>query len=289
MFHRLVAEAFCENPNGYTIVDHIDRDKHNDNASNLRWVDQSTNAKNCERNSRKKQVKYTGDFTEKNWYPVWEHENYMISEDCDIVSLKTNTLMVKQERHGYYRVCLDNKYYSVHKMLWEALNQESVPEGMEVDHIDGDKNNNSLFNLRLVSHSENMKNSYANGHKGQVPIRQYSLTGELLNTYPNIREAAKDNNLFETGVRAAALRHGASGGYYWLFEKDETPIDEVVNGWVPEGFTIIPEYLTYCINEEGQVYNKRRKDFVPVKYRADGKPYVVLQSKRINIDTLKAL
>lgn len=47
MFHRLVAEAFCENPNNYTIVGHIDRNKHNDIASNLRWVTQQQNSKNC--------------------------------------------------------------------------------------------------------------------------------------------------------------------------------------------------------------------------------------------------
>ncbi len=36
--HRLVAEAFCPNPNKYKIVQHIDGDKGNNRADNLRWI-----------------------------------------------------------------------------------------------------------------------------------------------------------------------------------------------------------------------------------------------------------
>jgi NUMOD4 motif/HNH endonuclease len=35
--HRAVAEAFCERYDGCTQVDHIDGDKANNNADNLRW------------------------------------------------------------------------------------------------------------------------------------------------------------------------------------------------------------------------------------------------------------
>lgn len=48
MTHRLVAEMFCENPNNYNIVDHIDRDKHNNRSDNLRWVSESENCQNIE-------------------------------------------------------------------------------------------------------------------------------------------------------------------------------------------------------------------------------------------------
>jgi hypothetical protein len=41
--HRLVAKAFVPNPNNYPQVDHIDNNKFNNQADNLRWVTCQTN------------------------------------------------------------------------------------------------------------------------------------------------------------------------------------------------------------------------------------------------------
>lgn len=35
---RLVGEAFIENPNNLETINHIDQDKHNNNADNLEWM-----------------------------------------------------------------------------------------------------------------------------------------------------------------------------------------------------------------------------------------------------------
>jgi HNH endonuclease/NUMOD1 domain len=43
--HRLVAKAFCPNPNGYMYVDHLDSNTKNNAASNLEWVTSGENIK----------------------------------------------------------------------------------------------------------------------------------------------------------------------------------------------------------------------------------------------------
>ena len=44
--HRLVAFAFCDNPNNHNVVDHIDRNPLNNMFTNLRWVSQRINMRN---------------------------------------------------------------------------------------------------------------------------------------------------------------------------------------------------------------------------------------------------
>jgi hypothetical protein len=44
--HRLVAELFCDGWFEGALVDHTDRDKHNNTYTNLRWVDRSENVLN---------------------------------------------------------------------------------------------------------------------------------------------------------------------------------------------------------------------------------------------------
>ncbi len=48
--HRLVAQAFIPNPNGYRQVDHIDCDKKNNRAENLRWCTTQENTRYAQEN-----------------------------------------------------------------------------------------------------------------------------------------------------------------------------------------------------------------------------------------------
>lgn len=53
---------------------------------------------------------------------------------------------------------LPKKLGKVHRIVWQVYNGP-IPLGAEISHIDGDKTNNHLSNLRLVTHAENLRHA----------------------------------------------------------------------------------------------------------------------------------
>tara|TARA_R100001463_G_scaffold127559_2_gene185705 strand:- start:2823 stop:3326 length:504 start_codon:yes stop_codon:yes gene_type:complete len=44
--HRILGKAFIPNPNNYKMIDHIDKDRKNNDLTNLRWITCSGNNRN---------------------------------------------------------------------------------------------------------------------------------------------------------------------------------------------------------------------------------------------------
>lgn len=91
-----------------------------------------------------------------------------------------------------------------HLIAWFLTYGEWVPSGMELDHIDGDRRNNKLSNLRLATFSQNTRNrskrvgNYTSQYKG-VRRRPYNRWEAEIH-YQNVR---KRLGSFTTEVEAA--------------------------------------------------------------------------------------
>lgn len=53
-------------------------------------------------------------------------------------------------------ISIDYTKYLVHRIVWE-LHNGPIPEGLVIDHIDGNTSNNRLNNLRCISSKDNTR------------------------------------------------------------------------------------------------------------------------------------
>lgn len=80
-------------------------------------------------------------------------------EDGCLYRIKTGKLAGCYKRPDKYGiVSINGKYLLIHRAVWIYHNGE-IPDNMFIDHIDCDKTNNRIENLRLVSKAQNAFNS----------------------------------------------------------------------------------------------------------------------------------
>lgn len=83
------------------------------------------------------------------------------------VSKEIYLKLVKSKRYGYLNVTLCNankigKQKRIHQIVVEAFIGD-VKIGYQINHIDGNKENNKLCNLEIITASENIKHAYKTG------------------------------------------------------------------------------------------------------------------------------
>lgn len=134
------------------------------------------------------------------WKPVYKYDGiYEVSSDGQIRSLSrtyeertaypgtnkkrvrnhTGRILKQYEERGGYLQCYLSKYskvksFLVHRVVWEAFKGE-IPKTYQIDHINSDKKDNRIDNLRCVSRREHGKIST---EKGELKNNNRKLTKE---------------------------------------------------------------------------------------------------------------
>jgi hypothetical protein len=105
--------------------------------------------------------------------------------------------------HGYLRVKIGRRVYSVHRVIWKMVTGHEPPS--IIDHIDGDPLNNKISNLRGTDRSGNQQNkriqinnrsgfkgvSWQSSHKSWQACIMSGGKSHWLGRYKNIDDAVK--------------------------------------------------------------------------------------------------
>lgn len=137
---------------------------------------------------------------------------------------------LNSEKDRYWTTTLktkDGRYVkrSIHRLL--MLTFVPNPDGKEqVNHIDGNKSNNSMDNLEWATPKENAQHALRLGLKDRKAcskeVHQYSLSGEYLRSFVDATEASKETGIEATNIRLCTRGIRIVAGYtQWSWEKSD--------------------------------------------------------------------
>jgi hypothetical protein len=121
-------------------------------------------------------------------------------------------------QNGYRRLHIGGRVYFAHRLIWLWVHGK-WPEG-EIDHANGDPDDNRISNLREANRSENTRNSRLrkdnkSGFKG---VTRHKRTGKW---YASIRMNGKPKSLgyFDAPESAHAAYCAAAAKHYGQFAR----------------------------------------------------------------------
>lgn len=154
-----------------------------------------------------------------------EREDVVATHDRQPFKRKRSEKLLKQyiDRYGYLKVYLyKNKkphYLTVHRLVALAFIPNTENKNT-VDHIDCDRTNNRVENLRWVTVKENLEHSHRLGRQiiNATPIVAISPEGETIH-FGSQREASKVSGVGQYAISRAL--HGENPNLKgWVFSFD---------------------------------------------------------------------
>jgi hypothetical protein len=205
---------------------------------------------------------------------VWKespyYPNYRFSSKGRITTLSGRLSVAKPERNGYVRVKLTNNTGSRHFVLVHraiALVFIGPPfEGAVVDHLNRIRHDNSVGNLRYVTHSQNTLNRCKTRHRAfEKAVYQVNPdTNTIIQRFESRTAAARHLGIDVSNI--GKVLHGrkrTAGGFAFQCAHEQTDVLER-----EEWKTIEIENENFDVSTFGRV--RGQKKIISYGYRHDG-------------------
>lgn len=136
-------------------------------------------------------------------HPIYK--DYAADENGNLYSLKygkIRKIKPSERKYGYmqFHICYNqqDKYYCVHRFVFECLNNRLIEENKDINHIDRNRKNNRISNLREVSRTTNILNKY--NHEEIKDIPEDAIIIEKYNShyFENIYFSPSNNCLYRS-------------------------------------------------------------------------------------------
>ena len=148
---------------------------------------------------------------------------YVIDTNGNIYSKFSNKYLKPNSCSKYRQVTLyngvGNKTFLLHRLVAQAFIPN--PNNYDtVDHIDFNKNNNHMSNLRWLPKPVNSMRSWnENNHDNQKqPVLQLDIDGCTIHRFKSIQDAANSIGCDRSNISRACSTGRICKGYRWEFE-----------------------------------------------------------------------
>ena len=161
-----------------------------------------------------------------------KESNYTITEEGRVFNLTTNKELkgsITENGYRYFRLSDNgNKYrFYAHRLVAEYF-LPNDDDTKIVNHINGNKLNNDLENLRYISRSENTQAAYYSqqNQSNIQPVICYK-DGQYIGTFPSCKEASRQLNCDASAISKCCrgiYKH--THGYNFQYQQGSTTIPE---------------------------------------------------------------
>lgn len=164
------------------------------------------------------------------WKTIDDYPDYMVSNMGRVKSFKKGKEVILKPilgKIGYYYVNLRNngkrKVHYIHRLISEYFipNPENKPC---IDHINTDRTDNRVENLRWVTQKENCNNDITKqkqfGYKNSqsIPILQFTKVGEFIRKWDCSMDVQRELNINHGNIsKCCKGKHKTVGGYIWRY------------------------------------------------------------------------